>query len=248
MGRLVCRLVEESAEFELAAQIGSTGDLADLLTADIAVDVTLPAASEGVVAFAVENGMSVLVGTSGWSSERIASLEAKVAEQNSSGVDQVGVIIVPNFSIGSVLATSFAAMAARFYDSIEIIEAHHASKIDSPSGTAMRTAELIGAARSALGPVVAPHTDQRARGQQVASVPIHSLRMQGVVAKQDVVFGGRGEILTLSHETLDPSAYEAGILLALRALPGAEGVVVGLDKLINLERVETEAAGPIGSE
>ncbi|HAM25604.1 MAG TPA: 4-hydroxy-tetrahydrodipicolinate reductase [Microbacteriaceae bacterium] len=241
MGRLVCRLIEESAEFELVAQIGSGGDRAEMLTADVAVDVTVPAVSEGIVAFAVANGVSVLVGTSGWSAQRIASLESRVAEENSTRVEPVGVIIVPNFSIGSVLATSFAAMAARFYDSIEIIEAHHASKIDSPSGTAVRTAELIGAARSALGPVVAPHTDQRARGQQVASVPIHSLRMQGIVAKQDVVFGGRGETLTLSHETLDPSSYEAGILIALRALPGAEGVVVGLDRLIDL--TATAAAG-----
>src|SRR5450830_1029526 len=103
MGRLVCRLVEESAEFELAAQIGSTGDLTELLSADVAVDVTLPAVSEGVVAFAVENGVNVLVGTSGWSSQRIASLESKVAEQNSTTLQPVGVIIVPNFSIGSVL-------------------------------------------------------------------------------------------------------------------------------------------------
>jgi 4-hydroxy-tetrahydrodipicolinate reductase len=246
MGRLVCRLIDESAEFELSARIGSTGDLAELLTADIAVDVTLPAVSEGIVSFAVANGVSILVGTSGWSSQRIASLETRVAEQNRIGVDQVGVIIVPNFSIGSVLASSFAAMAARFYDSIEIIETHHASKVDSPSGTAVRTAELIGAARSALGPVIAPHADQRARGQQVASVPIHSLRMQGVVARQDVVFGGRGETLTLSHETLDPSAYEAGILLALRALAGTEGVVVGLDRLIDLASVE--ASVPVQPE
>ena len=128
-------------------------------------------------------------------------------------------IIVPNFSLGSVLATSFAAMASRFYDSIEIIEAHHEGKIDSPSGTAVRTAELIGEARDGLGPVIAPHADQRARGQQVSSVPIHSLRMQGVVAKQQVLLGGVGEQLTISHDTLSPAAYEAGILLALRALP-----------------------------
>ncbi|WP_394770096.1 4-hydroxy-tetrahydrodipicolinate reductase [Lacisediminihabitans sp.] len=248
MGRLVCRLIEESADLELVARIGSTGDLAELLTADIAVDVTLPAVSEGIVAFAVANGVSILVGTSGWSSQRIAALETRVAEQNRTGIDPVGVIIVPNFSIGSVLATSFAAMAARFYDSIEIIETHHATKVDSPSGTAVRTAELIGAARSALGPVIAPHADQRARGQQVASVPIHSLRMQGVVARQDVVFGGRGETLTLSHETLDPSSYEAGILLALSALPGTEGVVVGLDRLIDLARVEAEAVTSVPPE
>ena len=130
--------------------------------------------------------------------------------------------------------SSFAAMAARFFDSIEIIEAHHASKVDSPSGTAVRTAELMATARGRSGPVLAPHVDQRARGQQVSSIPIHSLRMQGVVAKQDVIFGGNGEVLTISHETLAPTAYEAGILLALRAARSARGVIVGLDKLIDL--------------
>ena len=229
LGRLVSQIVRNSEEFELVAEIDSRGELADMLGADIAVDVTLPAVSQSVVEFAVAHGISVLVGTSGWSSERIATLERTIT-----GNLAVGVIIVPNFSIGSVLTTVFATMAARFYDSIEIIEAHHASKVDSPSGTAVRTAELIGAARAGLGPVAAPHADQRARGQQVASIPVHSLRMHGVVARQDVIFGGNGEVLTLSHETLAPSSYEPGILIALRATVGVRGVVVWLDKLIDL--------------
>jgi 4-hydroxy-tetrahydrodipicolinate reductase len=229
MGQLVSQIIEGSDDFELVAQIDSKGELSEMLGADIAVDVTLPAVSQGVVEYAVAHGISVLVGTSGWSNERIATLERAI-----DGNLAVGVIIVPNFSIGSVLATSFATMAARFFDSMEIIEAHHASKVDSPSGTAVRTAELMGAARGVLGPVAAPHVDQRARGQQVSSIPIHSLRMQGVVAKQDVIFGGNGEVLTISHETLAPNAYEAGILLALRATRTARGVVVGLDKLIDL--------------
>jgi len=229
MGTLISRLVNESPEFELGAQLGSQGDLTSVVGADIVVDVTAPGPSQRIVEYAVSNGMNVLVGTSGWSRERIASLEHEVALQPG-----VGVIIVPNFSIGSVLATSFAAMAGRFFESIEIVEAHHASKLDSPSGTAVRTAELIGQARAELGPVVAPHVDQRARGQQVSSIPIHSLRMQGVLARQDVIFGGTGELLTISHETIDPSSYESGILLALRATRSALGVTVGLDKLIDL--------------
>ncbi len=229
MGRLVRELVEASEDFQVGPQLDSSSRLEDMIGADLVVDVTVPGVSQRVVDFAVDNGMSVLVGTSGWSSERIASLTARVRS-----VDGVGVIIVPNFSIGSVLATAFAAMAARFFDSIEIIEVHHAGKVDSPSGTAVRTAELIGTARADLGPVIAPHADQRARGQQVASVPIHSLRMQGVVAKQDVIFGGTGETLTLSHETLSPSSYEQGIMVALRALSDIRGVVVGLDKLIEI--------------
>ena len=229
MGRLVSRLVTEADDFELVASLSSKDPLSDMLEADLVVDVTLPAVSQGVVDFAVANGRNVLVGTSGWSADRIVSLEHLLAD-----VPGVGVVIIPNFSLGSVLATSFAATAAKFYDSIEIIEAHKASKIDSPSGTAVRTAELIGKARAAIGPVIAPHADQRARGQQVASVPIHSLRMQGVVAKQDVVFGGTGETLTVSHVTMSETSYEAGILLALRAARGAEGVTVGLDKLLDL--------------
>ena len=237
MGQLITQIVEASAEFELVASLRSTDELSDMLGADIAVDVTLPAVSQGVVEYAIAHGMNVLVGTSGWTAERIQGLERRIT-----GNLAVGVVIIPNFSVGSVLATSFAQMAARFYDSIEIVEAHGATKIDSPSGTAVRTAELMSQARGTRGPVQAPHTDQRARGQQVASIPVHSLRMQGVVAKQDVVFGGNGEVLTISHDTLAPSAYEAGILLALRATRTARGVSVGLDRLIDLDGSRERAA------
>jgi 4-hydroxy-tetrahydrodipicolinate reductase len=231
MGQLISQIVEASTEFELVASLDSKDELSDMLGADIAVDVTLPAVSQGVVEYAVAHGMNVLVGTSGWTGERIQGLERRIT-----GNLAVGVVIIPNFSVGSVLATSFAQMAARFYDSIEIVEAHGATKIDSPSGTAVRTAELMTQARAGRGPVQAPHTDQRARGQQVASIPVHSLRMQGVV------FGGNGEVLTISHDTLAPSAYEAGILLALRATRSARGVIVGLDRLIDLDGSRERAA------
>jgi 4-hydroxy-tetrahydrodipicolinate reductase len=240
MGRLITRLVTESDDFELVASLDSSSSPDDMLVADVIVDVTVPAVSQGIVDFAIGHGRSVLVGTSGWSAPRITSLANRLAAEGTGA----GVIIIPNFSVGSVLATSFAAMAARFYDSIEIIEAHHATKVDSPSGTATRTAELIGDARRQLGPVIAPHADQRSRGQQVSSVPIHSLRMQGIHAKQDVIFGGNGETLTISHETLDPSSYEAGIMLALRTLLTTDGVIVGLDKLIDLGPVGPAASSP----
>jgi 4-hydroxy-tetrahydrodipicolinate reductase len=229
MGQLASRLIEAADDLELVAALNSSSPLSAMDGVDVVLDVTVPAVSQGVVEYAVAHGINVLVGTSGWSSERIAGVERLIGADS-----EVGVVFVPNFSIGSVLATSFAVMAARFYDSIEIVEAHHASKLDSPSGTAVRTAELIGNARASIGPVIAPHADQRARGQQVSSVPIHSMRMQGVVAKQDVLFGGNGEVLTLSHETLSPSSYEMGILLGLRAAATARGITVGLDKLIDL--------------
>jgi len=229
MGQLASRLIEASEDFELVASLDSKAPLSDMLGAEIVVDVTVPSVSQSVVEFAVANGLNVLVGTSGWSGERIAALERAITDNLT-----VGVVIIPNFSVGSVLATHFAALAAPFFESIEIVEAHHASKVDSPSGTAVRTAELMGEARAHRGPVKAPHADQRARGQQVSSIPIHSMRMTGVSAKQDVVFGGEGETLTLSHLTISPTSYEVGIMLALRAARTARGVTVGLDKLIDL--------------
>jgi 4-hydroxy-tetrahydrodipicolinate reductase len=229
MGKVVVRLIQQSEDFELAASIDSKTPLDAALGADLIFDVTVPAVSQKVVEFAIENAISIVVGTSGWSLERIATLKAPVAAQ-----PDLAVLIIPNFAIGSVLATSFAAMAARFFDSIEIVEAHDVSKVDSPSGTAIRTAELIGEARANVGPVVAPHHDQRARGQLIASVPIHSVRMQGVGARQEVMLGGRGELLSIKHEAVTRDAYEAGILLALRAASGLSGIVVGLDKLIDL--------------
>lgn len=229
MGRLICALVEQADDYELVARLGSQSALSEMLGAEVAVDVTRPGVSQSVVDFATSNGLRVLVGTSGWSEDRIGSLAHRLA-----GRSDTGVVIIPNFSLGSVLATAFAATAARFYDSIEIVEAHRAAKIDSPSGTAVRTAELIGRARAELGPVSAPHTDQRARGQQVSSVPVHSLRLEGLLARQDVFLGGPGETVTISHNTLSATAYERGIMLALDATREARGVTVGLDQLIDL--------------
>lgn len=238
MGRLVVRIVESTPGLELFAAIGSHDDLSAMIGADIVVDFTLPQVSQGIVDFAVEHRLPVVVGTSGWSRERIDSLRRAVETTGS------GAIVVPNFSIGSVLGTHFAGLAARYFDSIEIVEAHHAGKIDSPSGTAVRTAELIGAARADLGPVAAPHVDQRARGQQVASVPIHSIRLQGLLAKQEVLFGGVGEVLTISHDTYTSDAYIGGIRLALAAAPSVRGVVVGLGALLGLEAAAPAESGP----
>ncbi|HWU46532.1 MAG TPA: 4-hydroxy-tetrahydrodipicolinate reductase [Humibacter sp.] len=234
LGAVVTALVESAPDLELVAALGSRSPLDDMLgpadaRTDVVVDVTLPGVSENVVEFAVEHGRNVLIGTSGWSAERIAALAKRLEDR-----PEVGVLVIPNFSLGSALGSAFAAAASRFYDSIEIVEAHGAGKVDSPSGTAVRTAELIATARGERGPVAAPHTDQRARGQQVASVPVHSLRLQGVVARQQVILGGAGETLTISHDTIDSSAYRAGILLALRAAADATGVTVGLDTLIDL--------------
>lgn len=229
LGSLACHLIEQQHDLTVVARLDSRSDLGEILGADVVLDVTAPGISPTVVDHAVRSGLKVLVGTSGWNEDRLRTLRTLLQKH-----PDAGVIVIPNFSIGSVLATHFATIAARYYESIEIVETHHAAKVDSPSGTAVRTAELIGHARADLGPVVAPHTDQRARGQQVASVPIHSLRLQGAVARQDVHFGGTGEVLTLTHETLSASSYETGILLGIRAAAETTGLVVGLDALIGL--------------
>lgn len=229
LGSLACTLIEKQSDFSLVARLDSRSDLGEMLGADVVLDVTAPGVSATIVDHAVRAGLNVLVGTSGWSDERLRTLRALLASHPESGV-----VVIPNFSIGSVVATYLSTIAAHWFESIEIVETHHAAKVDSPSGTAVRTAELIGKARADLGPVVAPHTDQRARGQQVASVPVHSLRLQGAIARQDVHFGGTGEMVTITHETLSPSSYEAGILLGLRAAAQATGLTVGLDALLGL--------------
>jgi 4-hydroxy-tetrahydrodipicolinate reductase len=182
-----------------------------------------------VVRAAIERGINVLIGTSGWSAERIALVRPLV---ESAGV---GAVFIPNFSLGSVLGSALAAAAAPFFASAEIVEAHRETKVDSPSGTAVRTAELIAAARAEQGPVSAPHADQRARGQQVASVPVHSLRRPGVIARQDVILSGPGESLVITHDTVDPAqAYAPGIRLAVPYAAEARGVVVGLENMIDI--------------
>lgn len=220
MGKLALSLIEGAQDLNIFAALDSKSELTAALGADLIFDVTRLDVSEGVVSFAQSNGIPVVVGTSGWSAAKLGQL------------DNAGsaVVVIPNFSIGSMLATRFAAEAAKFFDSIEIVEAHHAGKVDSPSGTAVRTAELISEARGNT-PLV-PGVGQQARGEIVAGVPIHSLRLKGVSAKQDVILGGTSELLTISHETSSVEAYSAGILASIRFALGATGVHVGLESVI----------------
>jgi 4-hydroxy-tetrahydrodipicolinate reductase len=229
LGGVIRAVVEAEPEFEVAAILTSASDLAEIEAADLVVDASTPAVSIDVVRAAVQRGRNVLVGTSGWSSERIALVRPLV---DAAGT---GAVFIPNFSLGSVVASALAAAAAPLFPSIEIVEAHRESKVDSPSGTAVRTAELIAAARHEAGPVESPHVDQRARGQQVASVPIHSLRRPGVVARQEVILSGAGESITLVHDTIDPAlAYAPGIRVALAGAASARGIVVGLENFIDI--------------
>ncbi|MDF2578859.1 MAG: 4-hydroxy-tetrahydrodipicolinate reductase [Microbacterium sp.] len=229
LGGIIRDVIEASDGFEISAVLTSRSSLDELDGADLVVDASTPAVSTDVVRAAVERGINVLVGTSGWSQERIAQVRPVV---DAAGV---GVVFIPNFSLGSVVGSALAAAAAALFPSIEIIEAHRETKVDSPSGTAVRTAELIAAARAGVGPVESPHADQRARGQKVASVPIHSLRRPGVVARQETILSGPGEALSIVHDTVDPArAYEPGIRIALDAARDARGITVGLDSFIDI--------------
>ncbi|MBC9954258.1 4-hydroxy-tetrahydrodipicolinate reductase [Leucobacter sp. cx-42] len=231
LGSLICDVIEEDPRFELVARLRSSSAPDEGADAEVLVDVTTPDASQAVVERALRRGQKVIVGTSGWSQERLAELDTLISE-----ISGAGAIVVPNFSLGSVLGTALAQIAAPFFDSIEIIESHHAKKVDSPSGTAVRTAELMMAARGG-NPVEAPYAEQTARGELIGGIPVHSLRMTGVMAKQEVRMGGAGEVLTVTHDTLSGDSYKAGIRAALAAAPEATGLTVGLDVLLGLGKV-----------
>jgi len=238
MGRLVIDVISGMPDFHVAAELDSSSELADMLGSDVVVDVTTPAVSPDIVRFAVHNGMKTLVGTSGWSTDRLEAIRTQVAHTPGAGV-----LVVPNFSLGSVVGTFLASVAAQFFESIEIVETHHAGKADSPSGTAIRTAEKIAEIRKENNGVIAPHANQSARGQLVSGVPVHSLRLHGVHASQQVIFGGQSETLTISHDAHSHAAYREGIAQALTHLVALEGLTVGLDSLLGLE-VETGSDKP----
>ena len=227
MGSLALQLIDSDANLKLHAALNSKSDLSHMLGADVVVDFTLPEVSRKVVEYAIRHDLKIVVGTSGWSEIHLAELSKLLAEHPSAAA-----IVVPNFSIGSMLAQKFAALAAKYFDSIEIVEAHHAGKVDSPSGTAVRTAEQIAASRKGMVQPLIPGVEQPARGQVVAGVPIHSLRLQGVSAKQDVIFGAGNEILTISHEVSSHHAYAEGIRLCIAFAQSAKGLTIGLDQVV----------------
>lgn len=229
MGKLAQELIDQDANLKLHAALSSNSKLEQMLGADVVLDFTLPDASPKLVEYAIEHDMKIVVGTSGWSESKLQQLESKLQNHPSSAA-----IVIPNFSVGSMLIQHFSSIAAKYFDSIEIVEAHHAGKVDSPSGTAVRTAELISSARKGMPQPLIPGVEQSARGEVVAGVPIHSLRLQGVSAKQDVHFGSDSELTTLSHEVISHRAYAKGILLSIEFALKNTGLHVGLDKVVGL--------------
>ena len=233
MGSTVCRAVEQTDDLELVGRFDQGDDLADLAGADVVVEFSVPDASVRNVSHCVDRGVHVVVGTTGWTEERVASLREKA-----SGMPGVGVLIAPNFAIGAVLMMAFAERAARFYESVEVVELHHPDKVDAPSGTAARTADLIGAARedAGLGPVpdATTHDAGGARGARVHGIPVHSVRLRGLVAHQEVLLGGAGELLTIRHDSFDRVSFMPGVLAAVRAVQDHPGVTVGLEHYLGL--------------
>ncbi|HUD38300.1 MAG TPA: 4-hydroxy-tetrahydrodipicolinate reductase [Streptosporangiaceae bacterium] len=235
MGSLVAQTVLAADDLDLVAEV-DLGDSRDALKAcDVIVDFTSPAAVMDNLRWCLVVGRDVVVGTSGFDAARLAEAADLVAGTP----DPPRILVVPNFSVGAVLMMRFAEQAAPFFESAEIIELHHANKVDAPSGTAARTAAMIHAARAAaaLGPVPDATTTQSpgARGAIVDDIHVHSVRLPGLVAHQEVLLGGTGETLTIRHDSLDRASFMPGVLRAIRGLATLPpGLTVGLDSLLGL--------------
>ncbi len=240
MGSEAVRAIEAAEGLSLVGAFGSGDDLGELAGADVAVELTVPAASPGNVSHCIERGVHVVVGTTGWDEERLSALRGRLesAPPSRSGTG-VGVLIAPNFAIGALLMMSFAAKASRFFESAEVIELHHPAKVDAPSGTAARTAAMIGAAREAAGlpavPDATTHDPHGARGAQLSGIHVHSVRLRGLVAHQEVLFGNAGEQLTIRHDSYERASFMPGVIAAVRAVGDHPGLTVGLEKYLGLD-------------
>ena len=235
MGSEVCRLVAATADTDLVAAV-DVGDSRDALAGcDVVVDFTHPGVVMDNLRWCIGQGLDTVVGTSGFDESRTAQVSQWLADASG-----VRALVVPNFSLGAVLMMRFAAQAARFFDSAEIIELHHAGKLDAPSGTAARTASLISGARRAAGVGLSPDATASAadgaRGAVMDGVHVHSVRLAGLVAHQEVLLGGHGETLTIRHDSLDRASFMPGVLLAVRGLASLPaGLTFGLEPLLGLD-------------
>jgi 4-hydroxy-tetrahydrodipicolinate reductase len=234
MGREVCAVVDGADDTELVAQVDQDDQREALTGCDVVVDFTHPGVVMDNLRWCVEHERSVVVGTSGFGDDRLAQVRSWLAS-----APAVRVLIAPNFSVGAVLMMRFAAQAARFFESAEVIELHHAAKVDAPSGTALRTAGLIGEARAKAGLGAPPDATRQelpgARGTSVDDVRVHSVRLAGLVAHQEVLFGGHGETLTIRHDSLDRASFMPGVLLAVRGVASLPpGLTVGIEPLLGI--------------
>jgi len=233
MGAQACEAVEAADDLELVGRFGRGDDLGDLGGAQVAVELTVPDSSAGNVAHCVDSGVHVVVGTTGWDEPRLQTLRAQLADH-----PEVGVLVAPNFAIGAILMMQFAAQAARFYESVEVVELHHPAKVDAPSGTAARTAHLLAEARRGAGlgdvPDATTHDPHGARGARVDGIPVHSVRLRGLVAHQEVLLGNAGEMLTLRHDSFDRASFMPGVLAGVRGVGDHPGLTVGLEHYLGI--------------
>jgi 4-hydroxy-tetrahydrodipicolinate reductase len=235
MGAEVCGAVEAAPDMELVARVDIGDSLRDLADAgvEVVVDFTHPDAVLDNLKFCVDHDIRVVVGTSGFTPDKLETVREWLSRKPS-----LGVLIAPNFALGAVLSMKFAQLAARYYPSAEIIELHHAGKADAPSGTAAHTAALIAASRAAAGLGKAPDATtsalEGARGALVDDVRVHSVRLAGLVAHQEVLFGGEGETLTIRHDSLDRKSFMPGVLLGVREVVSRTGLTVGLENVLSL--------------
>ncbi|WP_280519439.1 4-hydroxy-tetrahydrodipicolinate reductase [Winogradskya consettensis] len=231
MGSEACKAIEAAGDLELVATVVRGDKLEDTTDADVLVDLTTPDAVMDNLRWAIDRGIHAVVGVSGFDEQRLGQVRAWLADR-----PEVGVLIAPNFGIGAVLMMQFAARAAKYFESAEIIEQHHPRKLDAPSGTASHTARLIGAARAeaGLGPMPDATKEEMsgARGTEIDGVRVHSIRAAGLVAHQEVLFGTTGETLTIRHDSLDRSSFMPGVLLGVRTIQSRPGLTVGLDPLL----------------
>lgn len=241
MGALTCRAVETAEGLELAARIGSGDSPEDAADADVAVDFTRPDVVGDHVSWCVQRDIPVVVGTSGLTSERLDAVTRQLGSD-----PETGVVVVPNFSIGATLMMTYAAQAAAYFESVEIVELHHPDKVDAPSGTATRTAQLISQSRVDAGAGPAPDATRDdpvgARGGRIEGVPVHSVRARGLVAHQEVLLGNTGETLTIRHDMPDRAAAMPGVIASIRYVLDHPGLTVGLERVLGL------AASPDSSD
>lgn len=236
VGREVCAAVEAADDMDLVARVDVDDSLEDLVAAgaEAVVDFTHPDVVMDNLEFCVRHGIHAVVGTTGFDEARLDRLRGWL--DSSPGT---GVLIAPNFSVGAILMMRFAAEAARFFESVEIVELHHPDKADAPSGTARRTAELVAQARREAGcdPVPDATTTalEGARGADVDGIRVHGLRIRGLVAHQEVILGGIGETLTLRHDSLDRVSFTPGVLRGLRQIADHPGLTVGLENFLGLD-------------
>jgi 4-hydroxy-tetrahydrodipicolinate reductase len=234
MGLEVCKAVDAADDLELVAMVDQGDWLFNAADAgaQVLVDFTAPDVVMDNVHWAVDQGISMVVGTSGFTEQRLDRVRGWLSHK-----PEVGVLIAPNFGIGAVLMMQFAAKAARYFESVEIIEQHHPRKLDAPSGTAMHTAKLIAAARAqaGLGPMPDATKEELAgaRGAEVEGVRVHAVRAAGLVAHQEVLFGTHGETLTIRHDSLDRASFMPGVLLGVRSVVSRPGLTIGLDSLLD---------------